>query len=445
MGHGHSHGDLPDTKLATAPRIVLSAILAIAAVATIVGLVWLWPDTAKLSGLNNPYKPPVGVKYFDAEVTRIDEPCTVDYGEDKGASACNGATIRPQGGTFAGRETKLDLLGPAAKAGIKVGDSIKVMELPPGDGQPSSLAFVGVNRNGVLLILTLIFVVAVLAVARWKGLFAIVGLAFAGVVLLKFMLPALLVGENALAVALVGSTAIMFVVLYVAHGISWRTSAAFAGTLLGLLTTAGLGVLAVRMSRLHGIDENGLFVAQIVGNLNFSDLLSCALVIAGLGALNDVTITQSSAVWEIRAAAPNMSRRQVFTSGMRIGRDHIASTIYTIVFAYAGASLTLLLLLQFYERPLLELLATEQFGAEIVRTLATAIGLVLSVPITTGIAALTLGPSSLTLVDSSHDHTDPERGHGSSGHDDNGAPTVGEDKRFEPTEPVKPRRGIVDE
>ena len=98
---------------------------------------------------------------------------------------------------------------------------------------------------------------------------------------------------------------------------------------------------------------------------------------------------------QIRAAAPEMSRRRVFASGMRIGRDHIASTIYTIVFAYAGAALTLLLLVQFYDRPLLDLVTTEEFGSEIVRTLASAIGLVLSVPITTGIAALTLGPASL--------------------------------------------------
>lgn len=112
---------------------------------------------------------------------------------------------------------------------------------------------------------------------------------------------------------------------------------------------------------------------------------------AGLGVLNDVTITQSSAVWEARAAAPSMGRRALFQSGMRIGRDHIASTIYTIVFAYAGAALPVLLLLFLYERPVLEMLQTESLSEEIVRTLASAIGLVLAVPVTTAIAALTVG------------------------------------------------------
>lgn len=400
MGHGHSHTahDQPEPKLAKMPRLALAAVLVATAVATLVGLVWLWPDTSVLQGLNNPYQPPPGVSYHDARVEAIVPTCSQDYGKGS-AGACVTAEIVPSGGTFAGQRVPLELLGPSARSGIRAGDSIRVMELPASSGVPASLAFSGVNRHAMLAVLLMVFVLSVLVVARWKGLFAIIGLVFSGVVLLKFMLPALLVGESGLAVALVGSTAIMFVVLYVAHGISWRTSAAFAGTLLGLLATAGLGALAVEAARLSGIDENAMFVSQIVGNLNFRELATCALVIAGLGVLNDVTITQSSAVWEIRAAAPTLSRRAVFASGMRIGRDHIASTIYTIVFAYAGAALTLLLLVQFYNRPLLELVTTEQFGAEIVRTLASAIGLVLSVPLTTGIAALTLGPASLTRVE----------------------------------------------
>ena len=119
------------------------------------------------------------------------------------------------------------------------------------------------------------------------------------------------------------------------------------------------------------------------------------IIIGGLGVLNDVTITQASAVWELRAAAPDWSRGQVFAAGMRIGRDHIASTIYTIVFAYAGGALTILLLLYFTTREPLDLFGLEIFAGEGVRTFASAIGLILSVPITTGIAALTVGPAKV--------------------------------------------------
>jgi uncharacterized membrane protein len=205
------------------------------------------------------------------------------------------------------------------------------------------------------------------------------------------MLPALLTGEPAVAVALVGAAAIMFVVLYLAHGPSIRTSTALAGTLVGVGITAVLAHWSVGANRLSGVgDEAGAILTSLVGGLDFRGLLTCAIVIAGLGVLNDVTITQSSAVWELRAAAPELSRRTLFRSAMRIGRDHIASTIYTIVFAYAGAALSVLLVLYLYQRPVLDLLGTEEIAAEVVRTLASSIGLVLAVPITTAIAALTV-------------------------------------------------------
>ena len=130
------------------------------------------------------------------------------------------------------------------------------------------------------------------------------------------------------------------------------------------------------------------------GGLDFQALLVAAVVVAGLGVLNDVTITQASAVWELRGAAPTMTRRSLFASAMRIGRDHIASTIYTIVFAYAGTALLLLLVVSLYDRPLLDLAGTDEIATEIVRSLTSSIGLVLAVPLTTVIAALTVpGPS----------------------------------------------------
>lgn len=117
--------------------------------------------------------------------------------------------------------------------------------------------------------------------------------------------------------------------------------------------------------------------------------------------LNDVTITQSSSVWKLRAATPDATRRAVFASAMRIGRDHIASIIYTIVFAYGGASLVLVLLLAVYEQPLLDLLSSEGIAEEIVRTLASGIGLVLVVPVTTAIGAAAPDPMTAAPTNSS--------------------------------------------
>ncbi len=186
--------------------------------------------------------------------------------------------------------------------------------------------------------------VVVLAVARLRGLYALIGLAFSAAVITRFMLPSLLSGESGILVGVVGASAIMFVVLYTTHGWSLRTSAALGGTLAGIGLTGLIASYAVAGTRLTGVaDEGGRVLGTFADDLSFPGLLTCAIIVAGLGVLNDVTITQASAVWEIRAAAPGMSRRAVFASGMRIGRDHIASTIYTIVFAYAGTALLVLL------------------------------------------------------------------------------------------------------
>lgn len=224
---------------------------------------------------------------------------------------------------------------------------------------------------------------------------AVLGLGFAGAVVWLFLLPALLSGEPAAWVALVSSVLILYVVLYTTHGFSVRTSVALAGTLAGVAVTALIGTFAIGASRLSGLgSESGQTLSSLDAALDLQTLLVAAVIIAGLGALNDVTITQASAVWELRAAGPDTSRWDVFRGAMRIGRDHVASTIYTIVFAYVGSALTLLLVIQLYDRTFLSLLTTEQMAGEIVATMAAGIGVVLAMPITTIIGALTVpGPA----------------------------------------------------
>lgn len=402
MTHAHSHEPPGHAHITARTRVGLIAILALVGVITTVGLVLLWPDQQRLDALPDPLGSSApGVTFEKATILATDPSCEGVEEPDPGAESapsatdCVTATVLVQSGPEAGEEVEIQLLGPASRSGLRPGDGIQLIRIPAEEsGLPATLEYFGADRLLPLGLLAALFVVAVLLIARLRGLLALFGLGFSGWVLFAFMLPALMSGRNGPAVALVGSTAIMFVVLYATHGVSMRTSAAFAGTLAGLLLTAGLGVLAVEAVRLSGLhSEDSAALSTLVPGLDFRDVILCALTVAGLGVLNDVTITQASAVWELHGAAPSLSRRRLFASGMRIGRDHIASTIYTIVFAYAGASLALLMLLHFYDRPLLDLLGTEEFAAEIVQTLATATGLVLSVPITTGIAALTISPT----------------------------------------------------
>ena len=330
-----------------------------------------------------------GVTFPKAEVLKVQPNCGQQGGQE--GDQCAQLDVRIVGGASDGDKAVVQVSTDVAESGLTKGDRVELIRIPGRGGVPSTFSFFGVERQVPVGIMTALFVLVVAAVARLRGILALVGLGIAGLVVAKFMLPALLAGSSGVAVALVGSAAIMFVVLYLAHGLSLRTSTALAGTLLGIAVTAGLGWYAVHAGRLSGVgdDDSGLLSAQV--KLDFQGLLMCALIIAALGILNDVTITQSSAVWELRAAAPGLSRAELFASGMRIGRDHIASTIYTIVFAYAGAALAVLLLVQLYDRPLLSLLSSEAVGQEVMRTLAGGIGLVLAVPITTAVAALVVG------------------------------------------------------
>lgn len=366
---------------------MLGVVVAAIAAATVIGVVSLWPNSDKLPHDQNPYGAQ-GVSIIDATVTGI-EPFDCDAGAAKldGLPVVDGdcAKITASGGD----ETPVfNLDSSRFAAGIDKGDEIEVIRIQP-EGQTAAYEFLDFKRSVPLTALALAFAILVVVVARWRGLFAMLGVGVTLLALMKFMLPALLAGENGLAVAIVGSTAIMLVVLYLAHGVSIRTTAALFGTLFGLALTAAFGLASTGWTNLTGLgSEDDRTLAAIAPNLSLTGVVTASMVVAGLGVLNDVTVTQASAVWELRALQPAARARDVFTSAMRIGRDHIASSVYTLVFAYAGSAMTVMLLISAYQRGLAEMATTEEIGQEIVRTLVGATGLVLAVPITTLIAVL---------------------------------------------------------
>lgn len=394
-GHGHSHdtgaGDLGEVEVRRLPRLVLLGSLVAVLLLTAIGVALMWPDGDRVDELSQDVQfAAPGVTFPRADVVSVQEPCETNAP----AEGCGQITVRLQDvteGTASGEELTVQVPPDVLRADLQAGDTVKLIRTPAEGDRPETTGYFGTVREAPLGLLLAIFVVVVLAVARFRGLMALVGLAFATGVLGVFVLPALLSGSSGVLVGMVGSAAIMYVVLYTTHGWSLRTSAALAGTLAGILLTALIGYLAIGGTRLTGVaDEGSRILSTTDPGLSFQGVFACAIIVAGLGVLNDVTITQASAVWELRAASPTMSRTQVFASGRRIGRDHIASTIYTIVFAYAGTALTVLLVLRLYQLPTGTLLATEEITQEVVRTLATSIGLVLAVPLTTLIAVATL-------------------------------------------------------
>jgi len=371
---------------------MLVVVLIPLAIWTIAGLVLMWPGD--ISRSVNPevagYSVP-GVTYPKARISGIESvSCEGLSGSTPGVSdnRCANVTAVLEQGDDKGLSVTVPLTDAIFSSGTKVGQEVKLVRVPPADGQPAQYQFSDFDRGTPLLLLTLLFAVVVVAVARWRGFASLVGLGFAGFILVKFMFPALVAGSNPILVGLIGSSAIMFVVLYAAHGFSARTTTALVGTLFGLILIALLGWGATHWTHLTGVAaEDDYVLAAAAPNLRLTSVVMCGIIVAGLGVLNDVTITQASAVWELAddEGRGGHSPRRLFSRAMRIGRDHIASTVYTIAFATAGASLSVLLLIAVYDRPLLQVLQTEQFSGEIVRTLVGSIGLVLAVPLTTAV------------------------------------------------------------
>ncbi|WP_263118929.1 YibE/F family protein [Cellulomonas fimi] len=375
--HGHSHGaaDLPPVPVGRRARVVVYGLLLAALVVTAVGLVALWPR-GDLPVLQTA---PDGATYQRMTVTAVD-PDSADSVITAEDAAGEPVTVQ------IGAEY-LDVLHD--------GDVIRVLVLDPSmTGGTATAIFVDLVRGPPMLLMALVLGLLVLAVARLRGLGALLGLGVSVVGVLWFTVPALAEGRPALAVALVTSAALMFVLLYLAHGISLRTSTALLGTLGGLLATGLLAAWATGATHLTGLSgENALDLRQLAPDASLRGVLLCGIVLAGLGVLNDVTITQASAVWEMRALSPTAGRWALFRGGMRVGRDHIASTVYTVAFAYLGAALPLIMLVAMSDRTLLDTLTSGEIAEEVVRTLVGSIGLVLAIPLTTAVAAaLVPGP-----------------------------------------------------
>lgn len=377
--------------------LVLLVVLPIALAAAL-GIVLTWPPSpeqaARDAGLVD-----AGVHYYRATVTN--ETSTTCEGSQENVQAdgtvpasvpCTRVRAAVAEGPLRGTTVTVYPTFGLRDDDVRAGAGIIVEHYPAADGAPETWAFSDVERTVPLATLALGFVLVTAVIAGWRGLRALVGLVAAAVLLWVYVLPALIAGENALLVTVCASVAIMAVVGYLTHGVSLRTSTALLGTFVGLALIAGLGVLGAYAAKLSPVtSEEDYRLAGLLGDHGLATLRGVFLagvVLAGLGVLNDVTITQVSAVWELRAADPRASWQRLFAGGMRIGRDHVASTIYTIAFAYVGASLPVLLLLQMYQVSVSRTLTGGAFAAEIVRTLSGSIGLVLAIPLTTAVAAV---------------------------------------------------------
>ncbi|MEU9554458.1 YibE/F family protein [Streptomyces fumanus] len=426
-GHGHSHSHGPAAPVSGRLRKVIAAILVPFAAAVLVGLALLWPGGA-------PPHERTGVGFDrqtqQATVTKVVEvscasanasgvPPTGDTSTAEGSSAqqqadgtCKKATIRIDTGRDKGR-TFTEIVQPDQSRQLSQGQGV-VVAYEPSAPKDLQYSVADVDRRFPLALLAGIFALAVVVVGRLRGVMALVSLAISFLVLNFFILPAILQGSNPLLVAVIGSSAIMLIALYLCHGLSARTSVAVLGTLVSLLLIGVLGSLFIGWAALTGnTDDNTGLIHGLYPTIDMSGLLLAGVIIGSLGVLDDVTVTQTSAVWELHQANPSLGRRGLYRAGIRIGRDHIASVVNTLVLAYAGAALPLLLLFSIAQSSVGTVANSELVAEEIVRTLVGSIGLVASVPVTTALAALVVSadrPGSGAATGGSATGPAPSRG-----------------------------------
>ena len=388
--HDHDHDSLTaDPGVAKILRVVVGVVV----VATVIGLIVWWPS----GGASLP-------SGADAQGTRVDavvvgaEPIEC-AGSGFGTTAeCISVLIDITSGDNSGARGSFEMFPEmeSSTPDFALGDEIVVIEFELGDTREVAYTFADFQRDRPLIALTALFVIAVIALGRFQGLRALAGLIVSGVVLFMYIFPALLDGHPPLAVALVGSSVIALAALYLSHGVNDTTTVALLGTFIALALTGVLAAVFSAAAQISGLaTEDQIFLLVSAEGIDVRGLVLAGIVLGSLGVLDDVTVTQVSAVARLREANPNYGVRELYSTGIRIGRDHIASTVNTLVLAYAGASLPLLLFYSNVGIGLSESITSEIVAVEVIRTLVGSIGLVAAVPVTTALAALVVTGSTV--------------------------------------------------
>ncbi len=364
-------------------RLAVFVVVPIAVLA-LIGVATLWPGGSKTIVQD----PSAGFitddQLVEADVISVEaRPCGAEI-DPTGNAICDDVTASL---VETGKEISFSIPVSATSVAVGAGERVVLIEsLFDEFGAPDYAYFDHVRRSPVYL-LAAIFALVVIAFGRWKGLGALAGLAFTLVMVVWFVVPAIVDGKSPVAVAIVAAALMMIVTLYLAHGPGMQTVVALLGTLAALVLTALLSWLWIEISHISGLaTEEAVLVNLGTSGIDLVGLVLAGIIIGSLGVLDDVTVTQAAAIRELRLANPDLAPRSLAARGIRIGRDHVASTVNTLVLAYVGASLPLFLLFQVGEAGFGRVVNGELIVVEVVRALVGSLGIVAAVPITTALA-----------------------------------------------------------
>ncbi|WP_433167522.1 YibE/F family protein [Kribbella sp. CA-247076] len=381
-----------DAIVARRVRIVVAAVLIPLITAAVVAMIVLWPGGG------------VKVASYQTDTARGQVTAITACPDPK--DQCDLATVKLSTGPEEGQSVQVTVPKTDQVAiPVEVGQSVMLGVQADAQTETDRYQYVDHDRSQPLLLLAALFAVAVVALSRWRGFAALIALAVTAVMLTQFILPAILKGSNPLVVAVVGGTVIMTIALFLTHGITAEASIALSGTIAALGLTVLLGWFFTELTQLSGLASEGASAAkQFAPDLNLTGLLVAGMVIGALGVLDDVTVTQAAAVWELSAANPSASRRELIGAGLRIGRTHVASVVNTLVLAYAGAAMPTLIVFAIQGLPGRYVVSTETVAMEVVRGLVGSLGIIAAVPLTTALAAMAVAHRSKDLVTTEPEH-----------------------------------------
>jgi uncharacterized membrane protein len=257
-------------------------------------------------------------------------------------------------------------------------------------GDIAAVNVAGYSREVYLYLLVASFALLLIAVGAMKGVKSIITLSLTAGVVIKILLPLILAGYNPLVVSVVCCMFIITMTVIVIGGLSKKTFSAIAGTLGGVLFAGFIAFFVGTLIKLSGLGDDEaqmlVYIPQDI-SLDFRGLLFAAILIGTMGAVMDVGMSIASAMNEIEEQKPEITSRELIQSGMNIGRDIMGTMSNTLILAYTGSSLHLMLLMMAYNIPFLEIINQDMIATEVVRAIAGSMGLILSIPLTALVAA----------------------------------------------------------
>lgn len=387
---------LRKTRTGRAVGLVLIALAA----ATLTGMVLLWPsgdsESIEVAG--------VAGETLAAEVTRVEElPCPGVVQE-----SCSRIDVTLDAPPAGAPETgTIELGGSNFSPDINVGDSVRVTANEAPEGGSATLSLVDFERRAPIVWLALAFAGLVLVFGRLRGGLSLIGLAGSLAIVLAFIVPAIAEGSEPVLVAIVGALAVMLVTIALAHGLGVKSAAAMLGTAASLIMVALLALIFTELAHLTGFSSEEATLLASDGSISVQGLLLAGMVIGALGVLDDVTVSQSSTVFALRSANSSMDARELYRRAIEVGRDHISATVNTLVLAYVGAALPVLLIFSAGSVGFGEALNAEVVASEVVAMLVGSIGLIAAVPITTWLATMLAVrlPEDALIREAEHGHT----------------------------------------